>query len=112
MKIFFQSRPEIAAQLQEKLNDQRREAKRISPGGSGTCLSDNIVYTWDQNAIELYLYIPIGDTIRFKDVQVIIQERNILVVIKGKNMLKVSQTPKEPSVVLFILNVTASLHSM
>ena len=110
-----EKRPEIAARLQEQLNKQRTEAKKVEDGGTLPCItqrvpsgdgdahgagaasttaaSDDVVdegvnsWKWTQNSIELYVYLPVEDSVRLRDVEVKIEPRRITVGVHGSPMI-------------------------
>lgn len=99
--LTLQARPEIAAQLQEKLNRQRTEAKKIEVGGRLPCINSSTLgdgdgddesktfYTWTQNSIELYVYLPLEEEVRLRDIDVAIEERSLSVSVMNQLMIQV-----------------------
>ena len=113
-----EKRPEIAARLQEQLNKQRTEAKKVEEGGTLPCItqrvsgggdahdddapspsaaagstSDNAsnsgihTWKWTQNSIEVYVYLPVEDSVRLRDIEVKIEPRRIAVDVCGSPMI-------------------------
>ena len=62
-------------------------------GGKLPCISaaddgETPYYTWTQNSIELYVYLPLGDEVRLRDVDVAIEERGLCVSVMGRLMIQ------------------------